>query len=103
MENDILLAIKHIKKISKKKVTPTKIEAYAKKNNFEVSKEELSSILESMIDKGLIEKQGERQNLSYIFPEQRGSNITDTQEDTSASSPQQETDETVSSPEEENA
>ena len=47
----------------------------------EVSKEELPSILESMIDKGLIEKQGERQNLSYIFPEQCGSNITDTQED----------------------
>ena len=30
MENDILLTIKHIKEISKKKVTLTKIEAYAK-------------------------------------------------------------------------
>ena len=95
MENDILLAIKCIKEISKKKRTLTKIEAYAKKNNTEVSKEELSSILESMIGKGLIEKQGERQNLSYIIPEQCGSNITDTQEDTSARNPQQETGETV--------
>ena len=69
----------------------------------EVSKEDLSSILESMINKGLIEKRGERQNLSYIFPEQCGSNITDTQEDTSASNPQQQTGETVSSPQEENA
>ena len=97
MENDILLAIKHIKEISKKKVTLTKIEDYAKKNNIEG----LSSFLESMIDKGLIEKQGERQNLLYIIPEQCGSNITDTQEDTSASNPQQ--GETVSSPQEENA
>ena len=32
MENDILLTIKHIKEISKKKLTLTKIEAYAKKN-----------------------------------------------------------------------
>ena len=103
MENDILLAIKHIKEISKKKVTLTKIEAYPKKNNIEVSKEELSSILESMIGKGLIENQGERQNLSYIIPEQCGSNITDTQEDTSARNPQQETGETVISPQEENA
>ena len=103
MENDILLAIKHIKEISKKKVTLAKIEAYAKKNNIQVSKEELSSILESMIGKGLIEKQGERQNISYIIPEQCGSNITDTQEDTSAINPQQETGETVISPQEENA
>ena len=73
------------------------------KNNIEVSKEELSSILESMIGKGLIEKQGERQNLSYIIPEQCGINITDTQEDTSARKPQQETGETVISPQEENA
>ena len=99
MENDILLAIKHIKEISKKKVTLTKIEDYAKKNNIEG----LSSFLESMIDKGLIEKQGERQNLLYIIPEQCGSNITDTQEDISASNPQQETGEAVSSPQEENA
>ena len=99
MENDILSAIKHIKEISKKKVTLTNIEDYAKKNNIEG----LSSFLESMIDKGLIEKQGERQNLLYIIPEQCGSNITDTQEDISASNPQQETGEAVSSPQEENA
>ena len=105
MENDILLTIKHIKEISKKKVTLTKIQAYAKKNknNIEVSKEELSSILESRIGKGFIEKQGERQNLSYFIPEQCGSNITDTQEDTSVRNPQQETGETVISPQEENA
>ena len=56
-----------------------------------------------MIGKGLIEKQGERQNLSYIIAEQCGSNITDTQEDISARNPQQETGATVISPQEENA
>ena len=32
MENEILLAVKYIKEVSKKKVTIAKIESYARKN-----------------------------------------------------------------------
>ena len=52
MENEILQAIKHIKDISRKKVTSGKIEACTKKNNIEVSTDELNNI-ENMVTTAL--------------------------------------------------
>ena len=56
MENEILQAIKHIKDISRKKVTFGKIEAFTKKNNIEVSTDELNNIIENMVTNGIITK-----------------------------------------------
>ena len=70
MENEILQAIKHIKVISKKKVTLGKIEAFTKKNNIEISTDELNNIIENMVTNGIIIKKGENEHASYSYPEQ---------------------------------
>ena len=70
MENEILQAIKHIKDISRKKVTLGKIEAFTKKNNIEVSTDELDNINENMVTNGIIIKRGENKHASYSHPEQ---------------------------------
>ena len=49
MENDILLAIKHIKEVSKKKVTFTKIEQFTKRKKIEILIEELNRIIENFV------------------------------------------------------
>ena len=41
MENEILLAIKHIKEASKKKVTIAKIESFSSKNKIKISTDKL--------------------------------------------------------------
>ena len=56
MENEILQAIKHIEDISRKKVTLGKIEVFTKKNNIEVSADELNNITENMVTNGIIIK-----------------------------------------------
>ena len=70
MENEILQAIKHIKDVSRKKVTLGKIEAFTKKNNIEVSTDELNNIIENMVTNGIITKKGENKHVSYSYPEQ---------------------------------
>ena len=70
MENEILQAIKHIKDISRKKVTLGKIEAFTKKNNIEVSTDELNNIIENMVTNGIIIKKGENKHASFSYPEQ---------------------------------
>ena len=84
MESEILLAIKHIKEVSKKKVTMAKIESFAKKNKMEISTEELKKIVENMVSEGVILQHGEKQSISYSLPEQSDSSVevvvSDTQE-----------------------
>ena len=75
MENEILLAIKHIKEVSKKKVTIAKIESFARKNKVERSIDGLKKIVENMVSDGVIQKHGEKQGLSYSFPGQSDSSI----------------------------
>ena len=70
MENEILQAIKHIKDISRKKVKLGKIEAFAKKNNIEVSTVELNNIIKKRVTNGIIIKNGENKHASYSYPEQ---------------------------------
>ena len=90
MENDILLAIKHIKEFSKKKVTFAKTEQFTKSNKFEISTEELNKIIENLVNNGVIPKQGENQNVTYNLSEQHeGCDIvllSPTQEPSSSSS-----------------
>ena len=83
MENEILLAIKHIKEVSKKKVAIAKIESFARKNKIDISTDELKKIVENMVSDGVIQKQGEKQGISHYFPEQSHNSIkvvSDTQE-----------------------
>ena len=83
MENGILLAIKHIKEVSLKKVTTAKIESFARKNKIEISTDELKKIVKNMVSDALIQKLGEKRGVSYSFPEQPDNTIevvSDTQE-----------------------
>ena len=76
MENEILLAIKHVKEFSKKKVTTAKIESFARKNKIDISTDELKKIVKNMVSDGVIQKQGEKQVISsYYFPEQSDNSI----------------------------
>ena len=47
VENDILLAIKHVKEVSKIKVTFAKTEQFTKRNKIEISAEELTELLKT--------------------------------------------------------
>ena len=47
-----------------------KIEAFTKKNNIEVSTDELNNIIENMVTNGIIMKKGENKLASYSYPEQ---------------------------------
>ena len=47
MKNEILFAIKHIKEVSKKKLTIAKIESFARKNKTEISIDKLKKIVEN--------------------------------------------------------
>ena len=89
MENDILLAIKHIKEASKKNVTFAKIEQFIKRNKIEISTEELNRIIENSVKNGVIQMQGENQNATYNLSEQPESDdvvlMSHTQEPSSSS------------------
>ena len=58
-EKDILLAIKHVKEVSKKKVTFAKTEQFTKRNKIEISAEELNRIIENLVNNGVIQMQAE--------------------------------------------
>ena len=54
MDNEILESIKHIKNISKKKVTADKIFTNIKKKDSSISFDELLEILDTMVKDGII-------------------------------------------------
>ena len=58
-KKDILLAIKHVKEVSKKKVTFAKTEQFTKRNKIEISAEELNRIIENLVNNGVIQMQAE--------------------------------------------
>ena len=47
-----------------------KIEAFTKKNNIEVSTDELNNIIENMVTNSIIIKKGENKHASFSYPEQ---------------------------------
>ena len=61
------MAIKHIKEVSKKNVTIAEIEQFTKRNKIKILTGELNSIIENLVNNGVIQMQGENQNATYFF------------------------------------
>ena len=58
MDNEILESIKHIKNISKKKVTADKIFTNIKKKDSSISFDELLEILDTMVKDSILHENG---------------------------------------------
>ena len=58
MENEILESIKHIKNISKKKVTVEKIFTNIKKRNLTITYEDFQHILDKMVIDNILHESG---------------------------------------------
>lgn len=70
MDNEILSAIKHtkyIKEISKKKVTLAKVESFAQKIKIEITTDKLNRVMETMVNKGVTQREGEKESITRIF------------------------------------
>ena len=57
------------KEISKGRVTQAKIESFAMKNKIEITADELKRVIETMVNNGVIQRQGEKESTTYNFPE----------------------------------
>lgn len=57
------------KEISKERVTQAKIESFAMKNKIEITADELKRVIETMVNNGVIQRQGEKESTTYNFPE----------------------------------
>ena len=64
------MAIKHVKEVSKKKVTFAKTEQFTKRNKIEISAEELNRIIENLVNNGVIQMQAEYQNATHNLSKQ---------------------------------
>ena len=84
------MAIKHVKEVSKKKVTFAKTEQFTKRNKIEISAEELNRIIENLVNNGVIQMQAEYQNATHNLSKQPESDdfvlISPTQEPSSSTS-----------------
>ena len=69
MENEILESIKHIKNISKKKVTVEKIFTNIKKKNLIITYEDLQHILDKMVIDNILYESGSGVSRTYLTPE----------------------------------
>ena len=69
MENEILESIKHIKNISKKKVTVEKIFTNLKKRNLTINCEDLQHILGKMLIDNILHESGRGVSRTYLIPE----------------------------------
>ena len=70
MDNEILSAIKHtkyIKEISKKKVTLAKVESFAQKIKIEITTDKLNRVMETMVNKGVTQREGGKESITRIF------------------------------------
>ena len=81
MDNEILESIKHIKNISKKKVTADKIFTNIKKKDPSISFDELLEILDTMVKDGILHENGMDKSKTYMIPENADSVfVPDTQD-----------------------
>ena len=81
MDNEILESIKHIKNISKKKVTADKIFTDIKKKDSSISFDELLEILDTMVKDGILHENGMDKSKTYMIPENADSVfVPDTQD-----------------------
>ena len=69
MENEILESIKHIKNISKKKVTVEKIFTNIKKRNLTITYEDLQHIFDKMVIDNILHESGSGVSRTYLMPE----------------------------------
>ena len=69
MDNKILESIKHIKNISKKKVTADKIFTNIKKKDSSIRFDELLEILDKMVKDGILHENGMDKSKTYMIPE----------------------------------
>ena len=69
MENEILESMKHIKKISKKKVTVEKIFTSIEKINLTVTYGDLQHILDKMVIDNILHESGSGVSRTYLIPE----------------------------------
>ena len=69
MENEILESIKHIKDISKKKVTVEKIFTNIKKRNLTIIYEDLQHIFDKMVIDNILHESGSGVSRTYLMPE----------------------------------
>ena len=69
MENEILESIKHIKNISKKKVTVEKIFTNIKKRNLTITYEDLQHIFDKMVIDNILHESGSGVSRTYLIPE----------------------------------
>ena len=68
MENEILESIKHIKSISKKKVTVEKIFTNIRKRNLTITYEDLQHILDKMVIDNILHENGSGVSRTYLIP-----------------------------------
>ena len=81
MANEILESVKHIKNISKEKVTADKIFTNIKKKDSSISFDELLEILETMVKDGILHENGMDKSKTYMMPENADSVfVPDTQD-----------------------
>ena len=81
MDYEILESIKHIKNISKKKVTADKIFTNIKKKDSSISFDELLEILDTMVKDGILHETGMDKSKTYMIPENADSVfVPDTQD-----------------------
>ena len=69
MDNEILESIKHIKNISKKKVTADKIFTNIKKKDSSISFDKLLEILDIMVKDGVLNENGMDKSKTHMIPE----------------------------------
>ena len=69
MDNEILENIKHIKNISKKKVTVEKIFTNIKKRNLTITYEGLQHILDKIVIDNILHESGSGVSRPYLIPE----------------------------------
>ena len=72
MENEILESIKHIKSISKKKVTVEKIFTNIRKRNLTITYEDLQHILDKMVIDNILHENGSGVSTAYLIPKDPG-------------------------------
>ena len=69
MENKILESVKHIKSISKKKITVEKIFTNIKKINLTITYEDLHYILDKIVIGNILHESGSDVSRTYLIPE----------------------------------
>ena len=86
MENKILESVKHIKSISKKKITVEKIFTNIKKINLTITYEDLHYILDKIVIDNILHESGRGVSRIYLIPEDPDKTLVPDMQDISSNS-----------------